>query len=133
MALSEPTGIRFPKPDRQIIRRWSRNMSKLARMLCAVAAVTLVTAPVAAQTGDERPSGASVSPDTAGKKNKKRCRSEEYVDADGNTKRRNRCAGGFLMGGAGLAGLGGGGAVVAGGLALGGLAMAASSGSAESP
>lgn len=111
-------------------------MTKLARMLCAVAAVTLMAAPVAAETGDERASDASASTGagTGGKKNKKRCKSEEYVDANGETKRRNRCAGGLLFGGAaGLGGLGLGGTVALAGLATGGIAMAASSGSAESP
>ena len=67
--------------------------------------------------------------------NKKRCKSEEYVDADGKTKRRNRCAGVLLMGGAGagLMGLGAGGDVVLGGVALGGIALAASGDSSESP
>lgn len=109
-------------------------MTKLAKTLCAVAAATLMTVPAMAQTGDERASGASVSPDTGNAAAKrKQCRSEEYVDANGVTKRRNRCAGGLLLGGAGLFGLGGGGALVAGGLALGGIAMMASSGASESP
>jgi F0F1-type ATP synthase membrane subunit c/vacuolar-type H+-ATPase subunit K len=69
-------------------------------------------------------------PDTGGSKNKKRCRSEEYVDANGVTPTRNRCAAGFLLGGAGL---GVGGTAVLGGLAIGAVAMAASSSSAESP
>jgi hypothetical protein len=111
-----------------------QNMTKLAKLLCAVATATLMVAPAAAQTGDERPSGASVGGDMgASTSNRKRCRSEEYVDADGNRKRRNRCAGGLLLGGGGLLGLGAGGAVVAGGLAIGAIAMAASSSSSESP
>ena len=105
-------------------------MNKLAKILCAVATATLMTVPAAAQTGDERASGASVSPDTGSKANKKRCRSEEYVDANGVTRQRNRCAGGFLLGGAGL---GVGGTAVLGGLAIGGIAMMASSGASESP
>ena len=109
-------------------------MFRLAKVLCAVATATLMVAPAAAQTGDERASGASVSPDTGGgAKNKKRCRSEEYVDTDGTKKRRNRCGAGLLIGGGGLLGLGGGGAIVASGLALGGIAMMASSGTEESP
>ena len=102
-------------------------MNKLAKVLCAVATATVMVVPVAAQASDERPGTTAV--DTS----KKRCKSEEYVAADGTTKRRNRCAGGLFFSGAGLAGLGAGGAVVLGGVALGGIALAASSDSVESP
>ncbi|MCB2063012.1 MAG: hypothetical protein KDE25_06060 [Novosphingobium sp.] len=105
-------------------------MTKFAKVLCAVAATSLVTAPLAAAPGDVRPSGATINASASGTGDSKRCKYEEYVDADGVTRTRSRCGGGFLFGSplAILLFLG----VAGGGVAL-VASSSASSGSAESP